>query len=558
MRSRSNRSRGGNHFVLIALVLAGVGVLAAAGSGLETSKGPQAGGGAREEAPAGATLTVAWGAAPGSLDPALFADRTSQNLLWNLMDPLVRLDEDLQPVPALARGWEVAEGGRRVTFRLRADGRWTNGDPVTAHDFEYAWKRVLAPALASPHAERLFPIRGAAAYHACSRLSCPRLARAVGVEAVGDHELVVTLAAARPGFVAETAHPAFLPVHRATVERLGDAWTAPDEIVTNGPFALGGIDESFVSLVKNLRWRGASGVSLGRVEGVVIPDATARVNAFDAGQVLALDGSGLPATDLPALRERREYAAYPALASYLYAFNPTAIPDVHQRRAMALAVDRRSIVENLTQGGEVPATRFTPEGAEGLADAAPPSPWLPEDGDLGRARAELAEAESVTRRVTLVHLDEPGKRDVALAVRDAWRRIGIEVRVRAREPDDATDVPGALARTAADVYEVDLTYPSPDPSSGLALWTCAADAGPSDGCDRRYDELLERAQQAEDPVLRRLLYAGVEDLLSGADGSFPAVPVFWRSYTNLESLAVAETFAIDPLGQIDLAAVRVE
>jgi oligopeptide transport system substrate-binding protein len=559
MRSRSNRSRGGNHFLPIALVLALVGVLAAGGAGLEPGKGPSADGAAGEApatAPTGPKLTLALGEAPGSLDPAFATDPTARNLVGNLMDPLVMLGDDAEPVPSLASAWDIEDGGRRVTFRLRANGRWTNGDPVTAHDFEYAWKRVLAPALDSPHAERLFAIEGAAAYHRCGRLSCARLARAVGVEAVGDHELAVRLTKPRPAFVAETADAAFLPVHRATVERFGDDWTAPDTIVTNGPFTLARIGESFVSLVKDPRWRAASRVELGRVDGLVIPDATARVNAFDAGQVVALTGSGLPATDMPALRERREYAAYPALATYLYAFNLTAIPNVHQRRAMALAVDRRAIVENVTQGGEVPATRFTPEGAA-LADAAPPSPWLPEDGDVGRAREELEEAENVTRRVTLVHLDEPGKRQLALAVRDAWRQIGIEARVRARDPEGQVEVPGRLATTAADVYEVDLRYPSPDPAAGLDLWSCRIDVDTSDLCDPRYDRLLERARGQTDPVMRRLFYASVEDLLSGEEGAFPAVPLFWRTYTNLESLDVADTFTIDPLGQIDLAAVRV-
>ena len=535
------------------------GTLAAAGSQLEDGRGT---GGpataARKTARTeGGTLTLAWAARPSSLDPARATDATSANLVWNLMDPLVELGDNLEPVPNLAKGWETSRDGKSVTFFLRESGRWTNGDPLTARDFEYAWKRLLEPKRRSPYAPRLFGIRGAAAFHSCVGPRCGKLADRVGVKAVGAHELRVTLASRQPWFVASTAHPALLPVHEPTVERLGKGWTRPRNMVTSGPFMLASANADSVTLVRNPDWRNAQAVDLGRVETRVIRDPTARVQAFDAGDVLALDGSGLPAADILALRERAEYEAYPALAGYAYAFNLASITDVHQRRAMALAVDRRALIDNVAQGDQTPATRFTPEAAPEFGARGRESPWLPPGGDTGAAKTELGRADKVKRRITLLHVDAPGNREIAAALQDAWRELGIETAIRERGGEDYLAFRGPLSKKSVDVYQVSSDYEFPDPMSALARWTCDSDANKTNFCNRGFDALIARARREQDAIARDALYARAEDLLIGERGSLPVLPIYWRTYPNLESLTIKDSFRINPLGQIDLSAVEV-
>jgi oligopeptide transport system substrate-binding protein len=556
MRFRSSRFRGRYHFVSIAIVLAAGGTLAAVGSGL--SDGGSSGGGSRATgAPApteGGTLTVALGAAPGSLDPARLADQASATLVWNLMDPLVRLGDDLEPRPGLARSWTVSPDGRRLTFHLHENARWTNGDPVTARDVAYAWRRVLSPDIDSAHAPRLFGVKGAAAFHRCIGLfQCRRLARALGIRARGVHELVVTLDRPRPWFPVQLAHPALVAVHPETVRRFGDEWTSPQRIVTNGPFVLARLGETSVSLVKNPDWRGAVDVELARVEALVISNATARVQAFDAGDVMALDGSGLPATELPALRERREFETYAALSTYAYAFNTDSVSDVRQRRAMALAIDRTALVENVTQLGEAPATGLSPPELVG-DDEQRVSPWLPPDGDVGVAREELERAADVERRITLAHPDAPGHRAIALAVREAWRDLGIETTIRAVDAERYLDSQGPFRQ--GDVYQLDLAYGLPEALPGLVVWTCEADRNKTDWCSPGYDRLLKRARRETSGAGRRTLYERAEELLVGEQGAMPVVPIFWRTYPNLESLRVAESLEIEPHGVIDLTGVE--
>ena len=134
----------------LALVAAGCGGDddEAAGTGATTAEG-----GAEA---ADQMITVNWGTEPPSLDPGLATDTTSSNILLNIMDPLVKLDEDLKPVPSAAESFETSEDGKTVTFKLRDDVKWTNGDPVTAQDFEYSWKRTVSPELAADYAYQFY------------------------------------------------------------------------------------------------------------------------------------------------------------------------------------------------------------------------------------------------------------------------------------------------------------------------------------------------------------------------------------------------------------------
>jgi oligopeptide transport system substrate-binding protein len=230
--------------------------------------GPAAGTGAGGS-PAGPAaeqaITISWGAEPPSLDPGLATDVTSSNILLNVMDPLVKLGPDLEPVPSLAASWETSADGLTVTLHLRPDGSWTNGEPVTAYDFEWSWKRTLSPELAADCAYQFYGIAGAAEYNACDPTAqdCSALRDQVGIRALDDRTLDVTLVSPQPWFVQQLAHHSFLAVHRPTVEQYGDGWTDPEVIVTNGPFRLESwVHDAEIDLVKWEGWRDAASVAL--------------------------------------------------------------------------------------------------------------------------------------------------------------------------------------------------------------------------------------------------------------------------------------------------------
>jgi ABC-type oligopeptide transport system substrate-binding subunit len=536
--------------MLIAAAVVVAVALVAAGCGSGDKKGAAGDGGAKSQ-----VLKMAWGAEPPSLDPGLATDTTSSNVLLNIMDPLVRLSDDLQPVAALAESWDV--DGKVVTFHLRDDGRWTNGDPVTAQDFEYSWKRTLDPKLAADYAYQLYGIVGAEAYNNAKPAQAAKLRDKVAVKALDDRTLRVTLTSAQPWFVQQMAHHSFLAVHKPTVEKHGTKWTEPRNIVTNGAFKLAGWKhDASITLVKNADWRNADDVALDRVEGRIIVDGTTRVQAFEAGEVDALDGGGLPPADMARLKQMPEYEKYPALGTYYYGFNLKNIPDVNQRRAMAFAIDRQSIIDNVAQADQIPATGMVPQGMPGFDVIK--QDFLPTSADLDKAKEFMAKAEDPKRKITLFHNDAPGHKEVAVAVQAMWKDIGIDVTIKAQEWAQYLEFLGPPPSDAVYVYRLGWIGDYVDPMNFLELWTSKSGNNNTRFASPAYDRLIAQARDTADDHDRYELYRQAEAMLTGPQGEMPISPIYWYTYTNLERESVNDTGNINQLDQFDLAKVDIE
>ena len=502
------------------------------------------------------TITVNWGAEPPSLDPGLATDTTSSGILLSIMDPLVSLGEDLEPVAELAESWETSEDGLTVTFNLRDDGRWTNGDPVTAQDFEWSWKRTISPELAADYAYQFYGIKGAAEYNGCEE-NCAKLRDAVVVKALDDRTLEVTLTTPQPWFVQQAAHHSFLAVHRPTVELHGDKWTEAANMVSNGPFTLESWEHNAsIDLVKNEEWRDAESVTLTRVNGRMITDGVTAVQAYEAGEVDVLIG-GLPPEEIPRLKETEDYQQYPGLGTYTYGFNVKNITDVNQRRAMSLAINRREIIDNVAQADQLPATGWTPQGMPGFDAINPDSPWLPENGDIEQAKQLMEEVESPKRNITLLLNDSPGHREIAVAVQAAWSQLGLEVSIKQQEWAQFLEFTGPPIDPSIDVYRYGWIGDYVDAINFLELWTCDSGNNSTNYCDPAYDGLLEEARETADDDARYELYGEMEDLLLGEDGAVPVTPLYWYTYVNLERPSIQDSFDVNLLQQTDLRKVVV-
>jgi oligopeptide transport system substrate-binding protein len=551
-----------NSWLLLVAALLAVLALGVAGCGGDDDEGD---GGAAQtgeteggEPAAVQEITMAWGAEPPSLDPGLATDTTSANVILNIMAPLVVLDENLEPQPNLAESWEENEDGTVITYKLREDGQWTNGDPVTANDFVYSWKRTLSPELAADYAYQLYGIKGAQEYNSCEK-NCAKLADAVGVRAVDDYTLEVTLTSPQPWFVGQSAHHSFLAVHQPTVEQFGEQWTEPQNIVTNGPFQLEAWEhEASIDLVKWPEWRNADEVDLERVNGRIIVDGTTRVQAFEANEVQALDGSGLPPQEMSRLKELDEYEQYEYIGTYYYGFNIKNITDVNQRKAMSLAVDRQTIIDNISQADQVPATGMTPEGAPGFEDINPDSPWTPASGDLEQAQQLMDQVQDPKTDINLFHNNAPGHREIAVAVQDMWSELGINTTIRAQEWAQYLEFLGPPPSNQVDVYRLGWIYDFADAINGLELWTCDSGNNNTNFCNEEFDGLIEEARQTPDDAERWQLYAQAEEIMFGEDGEMPIMPIYFYTLPNLEDTCIKDTFLIAPLNSLDLTDVTVE
>ena len=310
-----------------------------------------------EGAPKDGVLVFNAGEEPGTLDPALSHDIAGLKVLMHLFEGLFEYDpKDASPKPAAVDEWQVSEDGKTWTFRLRG-ATWSNGDPVTAEDFVYAWRRVLHPDTGSTYSHRLFLIKGAR--EVASKKAPPD---ALAVRAQDPRTLVVELTHAAPYFPQLLCLNLFYPVHRATVEKHGRGWaTKPETLVGNGPYRLTSwkVNDRKV-FEKNPNYREAARVRIAKFVFVQIADAAAGFRAYEAGQVHWLFQA--PTEFMDTLMTRPDHLAGPANAVYFYVFNTKVRPldDVRVRRALSLAVDRDKICKFILRGGETPAARLVP------------------------------------------------------------------------------------------------------------------------------------------------------------------------------------------------------
>jgi oligopeptide transport system substrate-binding protein len=351
----------------------------------------------------------------------------------------------------------------------------------------------------------------------------------------------------------------FLPVHRKTVEQFGERWTRPENIVTNGAFKVEDAQPSAsITLVKDPNWRDAANVKLTRVEGRIIVDGTTAVQSFEAGEVDVLDEQ-LPPAEIPRLKDTPEYELYTGLGSSYYGFNLKNITDINQRRAMSLAVNRRQIIDTITQANEIPAKGWTPEGMPGYDTIiGEGSPWTPESGDIEKAKEHMAMVKSAKKKVALVTNEADPNRDVAVALQAMWKEIGIDSTIRVMEWQQYLEHLGPPPPNTVDLYRLGWVGDFVDDINFLELWTCESGNNNTGYCDKEYDALVAKAKQTPDTEARYELYRQMEQMLTGEDGALPFIPLWSISYNNLERETVRETFEINLLDQVDLTKVEIK
>ena len=545
-------------FALAALVASMALVAAGCGGSDDESAG---GGDTQTDTQGGGTLaadqslTVNWGAEPPSLDPGLATDTTSSNILLNIMDPLVKLGDDLKPVPSMAKSWDISDDGKTVTFHLRDDGKWTNGDPVTANDYEYSWKRTLSPELAADYAYQFYGIVGAQEYNGC-KSNCEALKAKVGVKATDKSTLVVNLTSPQPWFVQQAAHHSFLAVNKKAVDQFGAKWTEAQNIVTNGPFKLTKwAHDSEIDIAKWDGWRDAASVKLTSVKGRMITDGTTAVQAFEAGEVDV--NPNLPTEEIPRIKETEDFQQYPGLGTYYYGFNTKNITDVNQRRAMSLVLDRQSIIDNIAQADQLPATGFVPKGMPGFDTIHTDSEWAEPTANVEKAKELMAKAKNPKTNISLLLNDSPGHREIAVAIQAAWKQLGITTTIKQQEWAQFLEFLGPPPDKSVDVYRLGWIGGYVDAINFLELWTCKSGNNNSNFCSPQYDQLVAKARQTRDNGQRYGIYKQLEDKLMGPSGDLPIMPIYWYTYIQQERPSIQDSLNENLLSQIDYTKVKV-
>ena len=448
------------------------------------------------------------------------------DLTSNQFVPLVRYDFATGEVtPGGAESWSVSEDGTTYTFTIRDGWNWSDGTPVTAGDYEYAFKRIADPATAAPMAYRIYVIEGAQAVNQgeSSDLST------IGVTAIDDRTLEIKLTAPAAWFLSSLASIGHA-VPQWTIEEFGAAWTNPENVVVNGPYRLTRLDEGDVAVLEaNPSYYDADKVAI------------QRVNLFDVSQestALALYEDGLlhtvsvPATDLDRIMNdpelSQQYYNAPGTVLYYYDFNALREPfdDVLVRQAFAAATDKQAIVDFVTRGGEIVANTITPPGSFGHVpnDAGIGIPFDPERAQELLAEAGHAGGAGIPTITLAFNASETHSR-IAQAIQQMWQQtLGVQVELQSVEG-------ATYSQTAADgaynVWRMGWGMDYPDANNVHAeLFTTAVGAAALYH-NPEYDRLIAEAAVEQDNDRRAELYREAERLLVQEDAV--VMPIYWSA-----------------------------
>ncbi len=479
-----------------------------------------------------ATLMIGNGSEPQDLDPQICTAYSDYNVLISLFEGLTCIDEATsQAVPGVAERWEASADGLTYTFHLRAGALWSNGDPVTASDFAYSFRRILSPRLASEYAYLLYPILNAEAFSSGKISDFGK----VGIEAADPRTLRITLERPCPYLPALAAHQAWFPVHPATIEkfgafeRRGTAWTRPGNFVGNGAFVLKEwTPNSRLIAARNPRYWDAAHCRLEAVIFYPNDNIASDESSFRAGQ-LHMTWDLLPERIGHYRRtDPGELRIDPLSDSSFIRFNVTRPPlnDKRVRQALARGIDREAIARDVLYGSRRPAHALTPPDTGGYE----PPAGIPTDFE--GARRLLAEAGYPGGRgfpeLQLQMNTDAINSKVFEAIQEMWRReLGIRVTLVNQDFRVWLD---NLRTLSYQVSRSRWVGDYNDPSSFLELFRTGGGNNQTGWSSPEYDRLNDQADRTLDPAARREILRKAEALLLE---EAPIAPVFYGARTYL-------------------------
>ena len=483
------------------------------------------------------------GSEPRYLDPGLNTALDAANIIINVFEGLTRVDAKGRTVPGMAEKWTVSKDGLTYTFYIRKNAKWSDGKPVTAYDFEYAWKRALDPNTGSEYAYQLFYIKnGQKFYEGKAKASD------VGVKALNRTTLQVTLEAPTPYFIDLTNFPTYFPVRKDIVQKYGDKWaTDPKTYIGNGPFKMTKwVHNSYIELEKNNNYWDAKSITLQKMILKLSNDNNANLMAFTAGQV---DGAeGIPTEEIPRLKREGKIKIAPLIGTYYYLVNCKKPPftDKRVREALSLAIDRTRIV-NLLKAEQKPATGFVPYGIKGISKdfREESGNFLPVTADLAKAKKLLAEAGYPNGKgmpeIEIIYNTDEGHKKVAEAIQNMWKQLGINVKLsnmewkvllERRQKKDYM--------VARDGWVGDYN----DPMTFLDLFTSYSGNNNTNWSNKQYDSLIEKAKKEVDTKKRMQYMIQAEKILMQ---DYAIIPIYF--YTKVYLLKdYVKNYYISPLG----------
>ncbi|MEN7342079.1 MAG: peptide ABC transporter substrate-binding protein [Pseudomonadota bacterium] len=471
-------------------------------------------------------------AEPTTLDPAQAEGLTTNNVMRDLFEGLLRESRDGEREPGVAASWEILDDGKTYLFQLREDARWSNGDPLVAEDFAASFRRTLDPATNSTYASSLAPIVNATAVMAGELPPT-----ALGIAATDTHTLEIRLESPTPYFLNLLLTPPTFPVHRASLAEHGDAHSRPDRLVSNGAYRVVSwrIGDRLVA-EKNPHYWDADSVAIDRVEFLPIEDATTELTMFQAGELDIT--SRVPSSKMDQLKESypAQLEISPSLGTYFIGIDTTEPPldDVRLRKALSIAIDRDALTSVVLSGTNPGAYAFVPTAMLGYDNYEYAWQQLPRDEQLDMARALYAQAgysEAQPLRIQLLYNTSDNHRKIMLAVQDMLRKnLGVDASLVNQEWKVMLQTRKDFA--AWDLIRFGWNGDYPDANNFLEVFRGNNSLNVSGWANETFDTLLDQAGKEIDSQQRAALLREAEQVLLDA---YPMIPLYFYTSKHLVS-----------------------
>lgn len=473
------------------------------------------------------------GAAPASLDPAKIEGTPEGYFARNLFETLISSNADDEIIPGVATSWSHSDDYKTWTFNLRKDAKWSNGESVKASDFVFAWQRLVDPKTASPYGSYLTYMK---LLNASDILAGKKNPKELGVEAKDDYTLVLTLEESVPFADILTEFYVLAPVPQKLVEKLGDSWSEPKNLVGNGPFKIDSlVVNEEAKLSKNPHYWDSKSVLLENITLLQIQNSSVEYTRYRSS---SLDVAGFPLELVDTVKKdyAKEFITGPVLCTYYYEFNTQKAPfnDAKTRQALTMALDRSIITEKITRLGQTPAYTFSPP-AIGAAELITPPEWSKWDMKKRNEEAikllkEAGYSKEKPLTFTLLYNTNEDHKKIAIAASSIWKQnLAGMVNVKLQNQEWKTFLSTrrlgqhemARAGWCSDYNEA---------SSFLNTFLTGSSNNQAGFKNAEFDEAIKAAYKAPSEEERAKLYAKAEEILYT---NAPLVPVYFYSTSQL-------------------------
>ena len=456
-------------------------------------------------------------------DPQMVEDVSGSYFVRDLFEGLMNQDADGNLIPGVATGYSTSDDKKIYTFILRDNARWSDGNPVTAHDFVYAWRRLADPATASPYSwfADIMALENVGAV-----MSGESPPEALGIRALDNHTLEVRLTASLPYFAAMTTHASTFPSPQWTVRTFGDNWTKPGNIVGNGAYVLTEhIPNETATRERNTMYWNNDATIIDKVVTLVINDENTDFTRWEAGET---DKGAVPSGQYPRLKAEYpdEAISFPRLCTYYMTFNlspsgPEAFKDVRVRQALSYALDRSVVTDKILQGGQIQAFTFTPGATAGFEVPAVAFGQMSQDQRNVNAKLLMAAAgygPDNPLKFEYMYNTSEGHKKIAIGAQQMWKEtLGAEATLANQEWKTFLKTRGGQN---FDVARGGWCGDYNEASTFLDLMTTPSGYNDGKFSNAEVDELMTSARTMSDATSN---YTRVEEIMAN---EMPIIPVY--------------------------------